>query len=136
MSITVDLVFASKYRLRYRITRGPGGIAGGDIPNVGGASPDISTDLAAAGAADEFLKLLTTEVADTAAAQAIMDADSRLIVLTRKETGAKSKWRAIGVTQSNPGRPTLNISFDSTAGIGADGDTLLVDIQFTHTINR
>jgi hypothetical protein len=46
MAITFQLVESTPYRLRYLATTSATGPDGGIIPNNGGASPDLQTDLA------------------------------------------------------------------------------------------
>jgi len=77
MAVIFALTASTPNRLRYTATTAPGGIQAGIIPNAGGASPDITTDLLAAAAVSgtivaRFLELMTTPVADIAAAVAVL----------------------------------------------------------------
>jgi len=131
------LVFSSKYRLRYRIstsTTEQGSILFTTIPNEGSASPDIQTDLAAAAAVSAFREIMNTDVPDGAAAAVIMDENSEIIVTSRREVGTSNKWAIRGdVPFSLVSHPSLRI--EAAAGAVA-AESILVDIEFAHTINR
>ena len=123
-------------------TRAAGGVDAAIISNNGAATPDIETDLLAAAASKqpvaEFLSLMTTAVANDAAAQALLLEGLLFSVnLTPLDRASQSTfWCCDGRADATSGNPTLVVAFDESAAGGADGDACVVEIVFLHTLVR
>ena len=130
MAITFSFKFRTPLRAVYLATRAAGGLTAAAIPNSGGASPDLLTDIP--DDKSPLAQLVRTAVANNTAAQALLQESGTARISVMPKSGAGTNWAIRGV--EGGGRPSVTVEYDATNGV--DGNDAYVEIQFVPALQR
>ncbi len=121
MAISFLFVNKTRSRVRYLATRIVGGGTTGTIPNSGGATPDLITDLPDNGS--PMAKTVRKAAANLAAAQLILEQSGNVRVTVTPRNGG-----AVWVVRADVAnaKPTVTVEYTG----GADGNDAYVDIEY------
>lgn len=132
MSLTFTFVGHTQNRAVYKITSISG--ADGTLPNVGGTTPDLSTDIPATTPIGAYIR---TAVATDAAAANLIHYNTRfkaIVRCTSADTNAKTAYFAISALKDTSGLAKLLVNSDAD---GAQGDSDgVLELELYHTIAK
>ncbi len=149
MSITFTLVETSAYRLRYLATNSGSPLGGtASIPNDGGATPDLLTDLATnpSGPLQQIVRARIQGIGTVAAGTALTQAQARCIMNSDNSTSVGNDYVPRAITEIWPRSGTatwvvdINVDVDGDPVVAvtssAAAGTAYIDIHARHSIDR